>query len=82
MCSRMYVKHVSNGLVEKMLDDLGSIFFSSNIITRESIGIFMCELNKVYDMGIQSVSNKGKKKVVYNQLKSFKNGNFVHFLYY
>ena len=81
MCSRMYVKHVSNGLVEKMLDDLGSIFFSSNIITKESIGIFMWELNKVYDMGIQSVSNKGKK-MVYNQLKSFKNGNFVHFLYY
>ena len=51
MCPRRYVNHISNGLAEKMVDELG-LFFSPNIITRESIGISMCELNKVHDMGM------------------------------
>ena len=51
MCSRRCVNHVYNDLVEKMVDDLGSIFFSLNIITVESIEISMWELNKVYDLG-------------------------------
>ena len=56
-------------------------FFFPNIITRESIGISMWELNKMYDMGVQSVGDKENKWVVQNQLKSFTNGNLVHPLY-
>ena len=43
-----------------MVDDLGSNFFSLNIITRENIEIFMWELNKMHDMSVQSVSDKEK----------------------
>ena len=52
MCPCRCTNHVSNGLVEKILDDLRSIFFSLNIIVGESIGISMWELNKVYDMSV------------------------------
>ena len=38
----------------------------------------MCGLNKVNDMGVQFVSDKENKKVVYNQLKSFTNDSFVY----
>ena len=38
----------------------------------------MWELNKVHDIGVQSLGDKENKKVVYNQLKSFTKGNFVH----
>ena len=45
-----------------MMDDLGSIFFSLNIIIRENIRIFMWELNKMHDIGIQSLGDKENKK--------------------
>ena len=64
MCLRRCVNHVSNGLVGKMVDDLRSIFFSSNIITKESIEISMWELNKVYEMGVQFMGNKESKEVI------------------
>ena len=60
MCPRRCVNHVSNGLVEKMVDDLGSIFFPQTSLLGKSIGIFIWELNKVHNMGVQSVSDKGK----------------------
>ena len=44
----------------------------------ESIEIFMWELNKVYDMSVQSVGDKENKEVVHNQLKSFTKGSLVH----
>ena len=53
--------HISNGLVEKMVDDLMSTFFSPNIIIGESIGISMRELNKVHDIYAQFVSDKKNK---------------------
>ena len=49
---KVYINHVFNDLVKKMMNDLGSIFFFPNIIIRESIRISMWELNKVYDMGV------------------------------
>ena len=39
-------------------------FFSPNIIIGKIIGISMWELNKVHDMGIQSLGDKENKKVV------------------
>ena len=47
-----------------MMDDLGSTFFSPNIIIRENIRIFMWELNKMHDIGVQSLGDKENKKVV------------------
>ena len=35
-------------------------------MTRESTGIFMWELNKVHDMGVQSLGDKENKGVVQN----------------
>ena len=43
-----------------------------------SIEIFMWELNKVYDMSVQSVGDKENKEVVHNQLKYFTKGSLVH----
>ena len=43
------------------MDDLESTFFSPNIIIRENIRIFMWELNKMHDIGIQSLGDKEKK---------------------
>ena len=60
--------HISNGLVEKMVDDLMSNFFPSNIIIGESIGIFMWELNKVHDIYTQFVSDKKNKGMTHNLL--------------
>ena len=51
MCSRRYVNHISNGLTEKMMDELELIFFPKHHYW-ESIGISMWELNKVHDMGM------------------------------
>ena len=45
-----------------MVDDLGSIFFSPNIIIGKNIGVFMWELNKVHDIGVQSLGDKKNKK--------------------
>ena len=50
--------------------------FSPNIIIEENIGIFIWELNKVHDIGVQSLGDKENKEVV--QLKSFINGSFVY----
>ena len=54
--------HISNGLVEKMVDDLMSNFFSPNIIIGESIGFSIRELNKVHDIYAQFISDKNKNK--------------------
>ena len=62
-------KHISIGLVEKMVDDLMSTFFSPNIIIGESIVISMRELNKVHDIYAQFVSDKKKNKgMTHNRL--------------
>ena len=37
---------------------------SLNIITKESIGIFIWELNKVHDMSIQSMCDKENEEVI------------------
>ena len=60
------------------MDDYGSIFFSSNIIIEESIEIFMWELNKVHDIGAQSLGDKENKEMIQNQLNFFINGSLVH----
>ena len=52
--------HISKDLVEKMVDDLRSKFFSPNIIIGENVGISMLELNKVHDICVQFVSDKNK----------------------
>ena len=58
------------------MNDLRSNFFFPNIIIEENIGIFIWELNKVHDIGVQSLGDKENKEVV--QLKSFINDSFVH----
>ena len=78
MCPRRCVDHISNGLTEKMMDELGLIFFPQ---TWESIGISMWELNKVHDMSMQFVGDKENKGVVQNISKYFINGNLIHCLY-
>ena len=52
--------------------------FSSNIIIGENIRIFIWELNKVYDMGIQFLGDKENKIVIHNRLKLFTNASLVH----
>ena len=64
MCPRRYINLISNGLADKMVDGLGLNFFSPNIITKESIGISMWKLNKLHDMGMQSVGDKENEKVI------------------
>ena len=44
-----------------MEDDLGSIFFSKYIIG-ENIRISKWELNKMHDIGVQSLGDKKNKK--------------------
>ena len=61
-------RSISNGLIEKMVDDLMSKKFSPNIIIRESIGISMWELNKMHDIYVQFVSDKKNKGMTYNLL--------------
>ena len=55
------LNHISNGLVEKMVDDLMLKKISLNIIIGESIGISMRKLNKVNDIYAQFVSDKKNK---------------------
>ena len=81
MCPYTCVNHIYNGLAKKKVDELGLNFFSPNIIIIESIGISMWELNKVHDIGTQSMSDKENKGVVQNRLESFRNDNLLHFLY-
>ena len=76
MCPRRYINLIYNGLVDKMVDELG--FFSPNIITEESIRISMWKLNKLHDMGMQSVGDKENEKVIQNRLKSFIDGSLIH----
>ena len=78
MCPRMYINIISNGLANKMVDELELNFFSPNISTKESIGISMWKLNKLHDMGMQSVGDKENEKVIQNRLKSFIDGSLVH----
>ena len=80
MCPRKCVNHISNGLTEKMVDELGLIFFPKHHYW-ESIGISILKLNKVHDMSMQFVGDKENKWVVQNRLKSFINGNLIHCLY-
>ena len=76
MCPRRYINLIYNGLVDKMVDELG--FFSPNIITEESIRISMWKLNKLHDMGMQSVGEKKNEKVIQNRLKSFIDGSLIY----
>ena len=78
MCPCKCVNHVFNGLVEKMVDDLGQKKNSLNIIIGKNIGIFIWELNKVHDIGVRPLGDKENKWVVPNQLKSFTKGSLVH----
>ena len=50
---------------------------SPTIIIRENIGISIWELNKVYDMGIQSLDDKENEGVIQNRLKFFTNGSII-----
>ena len=78
MCPRRYINLISNGLADKMMEELGLNFFPPNIITKESIGISMWKLNKLHDMGMQFVGDKENEKVIQNRLKSFIDGSLVH----
>ena len=74
MCPRKCANHIYNDLTEKMMDELGLIFFLEHHYW-ESIRIFMWELNKVHYMSMQFVGDKENKGVVQNRLKYFINGN-------
>ena len=39
----------------------------------------MWELNKLHDIGMQSMGDKENEKVIQNRLNFFTNGNLVHF---
>ena len=54
--------HISNDLVEKMVDDLRSKIFSPNIIIWKNIGISMRELNKLHDIYVQFMTDKKIKE--------------------
>ena len=82
MCPRRYINLISNGLANKMVDELGLIFFFPNIITKESIRISMWKLNKLHDTGLQSMGDKENEKVIQNRLKSFIDGSLVHLVYF
>ena len=60
MCPHTCVNHISNGLVEKMVDELGLNFFPQTSLLGK-ISEFLCELNKVYDMGMQFMGDKKNK---------------------
>ena len=60
--------HISNDLVEKMVDDLMSKKISPNIIIGESIRISMRELNKVHDICLQYMNDKKNKGMTHNRL--------------
>ena len=78
MCSRRYINLISNGLADKMVNELGLNFFPPNIITKESIGISMWKLHKLHDMCMQSVGDKENEKVIQNRLKSFIDSSLIH----
>ena len=78
MCPCKYINLISNGLANKMVDELGLNFFSPNIITKKSIEISMWKLNKLHDIGMQSMGDKENEKVIQNRLNFFIDGNLVH----
>ena len=78
MCPRRYINLISNGLANKMVDELWLNFFSPNIITKKSIEIFMWKLNKLHDVGMQSMGDKEIEKVIQNRLNFFIDGSLVH----
>ena len=61
-----------------MVDELGLNFFSPNIIIKKSIEISMWKLNKLHDIGMQSMGDKENEKVIQNRLNFFINGSLVH----
>ena len=52
----------------------GQFFFSPNIIIGKNIGIFMWELNKVHDIGVQSLGDKENKKSSLESIKIIHKG--------
>ena len=60
-----------------MVYDLGSNFFPKYHY-RESFEIFMWELNKMHDIGVQFVGDKKNKGMIQNKLKSFTKCSLVH----
>ena len=42
MCQRRYINHISNGLVEKMVDELGLNFFPQTLLLGKVLK-FPCE---------------------------------------
>ena len=74
MCPRRYINFISNGLTNKMVDELWLNFFSPNIITKKSIESFMWKLNKVHDIGVQSLSDKENKKSGLESIEIFHKG--------
>ena len=42
----------------------------------------MWKLNKLHDMGMQSMGDKENEKVIQNRLKYFTNGSFVHLVHF
>ena len=63
MCPYTCVNHISNDLVEKMMDELGLNFFPQTSLLGK-VSEFICELNKVHDMGMQSVGGKENEEVI------------------
>ena len=63
-------------MVDKMVDELW--FFPPNIITKKSIEIFMWKLNKLHDVGMQSMGDKENEKVIQNRLNFLIDGSLVH----
>ena len=61
-----------------MVDELGLNLFSPNIITMKSIEISMWKLNKLHDIGMQSMGDKENEKVIQNRLNFFIDGSLVH----
>ena len=78
MCPCKYINLISNGLANKMVDELGLNFFSPNIITKKSIEISMWKLNKLHDIGMQSMGDKENEKVIQNRLNFFIDSSLVH----
>ena len=60
MCPYTCVNHISNDLVEKMMDELGLNFFPQTSLLGK-VSEFICELNKVHDMGMQFMGDKKDK---------------------
>ena len=42
----------------------------------------MWELNKVYDISMQSIGDKENEEMIQNRLKSFTNGSLIHLVHF